>query len=170
MRANLNSVPTLSYTRLPASSAWTTASMLIGSFSPPKLVKSTAKRGSRGVFCPFPPPKMTKWAGAPWGYRKTSVNANATPKILLPKSSWGFGERKILSYMGVCHAKRANSVCDQMKLGYISVLVAHLSRSPQAYSRTPPLNNHLSQHDKQKIYIHERKSPWKHIFKIIRLG
>ena len=86
LRAYLNSVPTLSYPRQPASSAWTTASMLIGGFSPPKLVKSTAKRGSRGVFCPFPPPKMTKWAGSPWGYRKTSVNANATPqKNFYPK-------------------------------------------------------------------------------------
>ena len=28
---------------------------------------------------------------SPWGYRKTFGCANATPKIFLPKSSWGFG-------------------------------------------------------------------------------
>ena len=54
LRGLLNSVSTLSYPRQPASSAWTTASMLIDGFLPPKLVESRAKRGSRGVFVRSP--------------------------------------------------------------------------------------------------------------------
>ena len=87
LRAYLNSVPTLSYPRQPASSAWTTASMLIGGFSPPKLVKSRVKRGSGGVFI-SPPPKIIM------GVKKDFRVCKCYPKILLPKSSWGFGREK----------------------------------------------------------------------------
>ena len=73
--------------------------MLIGGFSPPKLVKSRVKRGSRNVFVRYPKKKIAKGVDR--------------------------GQFPFLPSMGGCHAKRANAVCDQMKLGYISVLVAH---------------------------------------------
>ena len=40
------------------------------------------------------------------------------------------GQVPFLPSMGGCHAKRANAVCDQMKLGYISVLVAYAPCQP----------------------------------------
>ena len=60
--------------------------MLIGDFHRPNWSNQRQKEG-RGAFALHD----MNGAGAPWGYRTTFGCANATPKILLPKSSWGFG-------------------------------------------------------------------------------